>query len=195
MVVDPQIERRFQADLLPGERVLWTGRPDASRLLNHTDVFLVPFSLLWGGFALAFFVEAMTGRVADGVITTIFGSFFALFGLYFIVGRFFVKAFRRRHTYYAVTDRRVLILTDLWSRSAHAALIGHIPTIQKRSRANGAGSLRFGSGGAFAQMYEDTGLELFGLFWAAPAPSFLDITDVDEVADLVTRLSVERPDP
>lgn len=192
MIVDPEIERKIQPELLPGERVLWTGRPDPSRLLNLADVGLIPFSLLWGGFALGWFVQGLTGRAKADAPTIIVGAFFALFGLYLIVGRFFVKAQRKRHTFYAVTDRRVVVLTDLWRRSVHAALIGHIPAIEKHVRADGVGSIRFGSGSRFASMYEDTGLEFFGAFYGAPAPSFLNIPEVNDVTNLVTRLQVER---
>jgi hypothetical protein len=66
--------------------------------------------------------------------------------------------------------------------------------VQKRVRADGTGWLRFGSGGGFAAMYEDTGLEFFGAFYGTPAPSFVNVPDVDQVAGLVTRLQAERGD-
>jgi hypothetical protein len=39
----------------------------------------------------------------------IWGGAFVVIGLYFIVGRFFVKAHRKRTSVYAVTDRRAFI--------------------------------------------------------------------------------------
>jgi hypothetical protein len=193
MVVDPVVERGFQPELVADERVVWTGRPDPTRLLNRADIGLIPFSLLWGGFALAFFFQAVTGRAEADTPTILMGAVFAVVGLYFIVGRFLVKAFRKRHTFYAVTDRRVLVLTDLGRRSLNAALIGQIPAIQKHVRTDGVGSLRFGTGGGLASMYEDTGLELFGAFYGAPAPAFVNIAGANDVAKLVTRLQAERP--
>jgi hypothetical protein len=192
VVVDPEIERRFQPDLLAGERALWTGRPDPTRLLNRADIFLIPFSFLWGGFALAFFFQGLTGPAEADRPTILVGALFAVLGLYLIVGRFLVKAFRKRHTFYAVTDRRVLVLTDLGSRSVNAALIGQIPAIQKHVRTDGVGSLRFGTGSLFALMYEDTGLEFFGTFYGTPGPSFLNIAGANDVANLVTELQAER---
>src|SRR3990172_775129 len=38
----------FQGDLLGGEGVLGTGQPAPTRLFSTGDVFLVPFSLMWG---------------------------------------------------------------------------------------------------------------------------------------------------
>ena len=137
--------------------------------------------------------QALTGRAEADTPTILVGAVFAVVGVYFIVGRFLVKAFRKRHTFYAVTDRRVLVLTDLGRRSLNAALIGQIPAIQKHVRTDGVGSLRFGTGGGLASMYEDTGLELFGAFYGAPAPAFVNIAGANDVAKLVTRLQAERP--
>jgi hypothetical protein len=116
-------------------------------------------------------------------------------GLYFILGRFLVKAFRKRHTFYAVTDRRVLVLADFASRSLNAVLLGNIPAIQKHVRTDGVGSLRFGTGGGLATMYEDTGLEFFGAMYGAPAPAFLNIPEANQVANLVTQLQEDRSGP
>jgi hypothetical protein len=33
-------------DLLPGERILWEGRPVRTQLFRPTDAFLIPFSLV-----------------------------------------------------------------------------------------------------------------------------------------------------
>ena len=37
--------------LLPGERILWRGRPDVWAYSMRGAWYLIPFSLLWGGFA------------------------------------------------------------------------------------------------------------------------------------------------
>ena len=46
------IEEQFRDDLLREEKILWSGQPDTSVHFTRADIFLVPFSLLWGGFAI-----------------------------------------------------------------------------------------------------------------------------------------------
>ena len=48
--VDAQV--RLQPYLQPGEGLLWTGSPNPNRLFSGKDFFLIPFSLMWGGFAI-----------------------------------------------------------------------------------------------------------------------------------------------
>src|SRR5260370_1416100 len=42
----------IQPELTSGESVLWAGRPSTSVVLHGEDGYLIPFSLLWGGFAV-----------------------------------------------------------------------------------------------------------------------------------------------
>jgi hypothetical protein len=50
----------FSRELLPGEAIQWTGRPNPSVVFHYYDWFVIPFSLLWGGFAV-FWTMGATG--------------------------------------------------------------------------------------------------------------------------------------
>jgi hypothetical protein len=187
------LEERFGPDLLPGERVLWTGQPDPSVLFSPADRFLVPFSLLWGGFS--FFWEAMviasllqgedrSGNGGSLWMFVFFGIPFVVIGFYFIVGRFVAKRFRKKRTYYAVTTQRVLVLTHLRSRHLNAAFIDRIPSVQKSVRSDGIGTVHFGDVGWFQAQYQNTGMEFFGGS-QEPAPAFFDIREAEYVYGLV----------
>lgn len=100
----------WQTVLLRGETLMWTGQPRRGLMLRPADALLVPFSLLWGGFAI--FWNVMVWRAADWFFR-LWGLPFLVAGLWLIGGRFFSDAWLRAHTRYAVTDRRVLIRTSL----------------------------------------------------------------------------------
>lgn len=189
------IEERFSGELLKDEKILWSAQPDTSVLFTRADIFLVPFSLLWGGFAifwelgaLAVFFAISAGKNPMSIIFPLFGIPFVLVGLYFMFGRFIYKNWKKRNTYYAITDRRVLMLSNLFSQSLNAVNIDTIPTINKSVRSNGIGTIKFGNVNWMASMYGNTGMDFFGSFGGVDILTFYDIKDADKVYELVSEL-------
>ena len=93
--------------LRPDEQLLWQGVPDPSAWFTAEDAFLIPFSVLWCGFAIFWESSVIHG---GPVFFQLWGVPFVLAGLYFVAGRFFYKNYRKRRTGYAVTTRRAMIL-------------------------------------------------------------------------------------
>jgi hypothetical protein len=91
----------------PGERLLWRGAPDPKVSFGPEDLILIPFSLLWGGFAI--FWEFQASNLGWG-FGSIWGIPFVLIGLYLIFGRFIYKRWNRRHTRYAISDQRIAVI-------------------------------------------------------------------------------------
>src|SRR2546423_3988804 len=181
------VERHLGA----GERVEWVGRPDPAKHFTRGDVFLVPFSILWCGFAV--FWEATAISSGGGVFFALWGIPFVALGLYFVFGRFVAKASRARRTTYAVTNRRVLtIVRGRRGESVEAMYLGSIPSISTSAVSNGRGSVEFGSSSQ-AGWYANTGLELLGRGRSAGGGiGFYDLEDADGVAGLVARLRDPR---
>src|ERR1700704_3187139 len=90
----------FADRLLRDERIVWSGRPAQGLLLTGRDVFLIPFSLLWGGFAIFWETMAVTQQKEAGFFS-LWGIPFVVVGLYLIVGRFLFDAWIRRGMSYA----------------------------------------------------------------------------------------------
>ena len=99
----------FSGRLLDGEKIIWTRQPAQGLRLSPRDGFFIPASLLWGGFAIFWESKVLSAPNAP-IFMAIWGVPFMLVGLYLIIGRFFVDAWIRRSTNYALTNQRVLIL-------------------------------------------------------------------------------------
>jgi len=180
-------QARLQPYLQPGEAVLWTGRPDPRRLLTGKDLFLIPFSLLWGGFAIVWEATVLafgSGPNKAPVFFVLWGIPFVLIGQYIIWGRFLVKRWNRQRTAYAVSNQRVLILRG---RSLQSMFLSQLPTIVQSSRADGSGSLEFGNGGSpFGYgVWANTGMDAFSM--GRTVPAFYDIPDVTRVYGLINQ--------
>jgi hypothetical protein len=182
----PELTALLQEELLRDERVLWQGQPDPKKHFAPGDLFLVPFSLLWGGFMMAIPFD-VAGEEGANLFSFLAIVPFAAFGLYFIVGRFIYKAWRKRRALYAVTDTRVLLIQrGLRGPRFQAGFIDRIPSINRRVRRDGSGSVKFGNAPFWADWFENTGMEF--MTGGSETPTFFDIPDANGVARLVNDL-------
>lgn len=141
---DQQARFIVQQRLGPGERLLWAGQPVQGLRFTRSDVVMIPFSLLWGGFAIFWEISVILSGAP--LIFCLWGIPFVIVGLYLIVGRFFVDAHRRARTFYGLTDRRALILEG--RGPSRVVSLDHRdpgPMVLIEGR-GGRGSIRFGSG-------------------------------------------------
>src|SRR5262245_54003398 len=90
-----------QAELAPGEHLLWSGQPRQGLVLHVSDAFFIPFGLFWVAMFGGLFIETLT-EPNIGFMALFFVPFF-LGGLFFAFGRFALDAWQRRRTYYGVT--------------------------------------------------------------------------------------------
>jgi hypothetical protein len=141
----------IQPELGARERVLWSGQPRQGFVLRGADAFMIPFSLLWGGFA--FFWEATVLHSDAPLFFALWGIPFVLAGVYMIVGRFFVEAKQRERTWYGVTNDRVIIISGLLSRKVKSLNLRTLTDLSLTQTKNGEGSISFGSGSPFGSMF------------------------------------------
>jgi hypothetical protein len=177
-----------QMDVQPfldgSESLLWSGRPRTGVRLQAGDVVMIPFSLMWGGFAI--FWEAMVIRSHGPLIMKLWGLPFVAIGLFMIFGRFFADAGRRGKTLYAVTSNRVMIISGKVVSSYPLAQIPGVTTMEGR---DGFGNVILVSA--------PPQLAPFGSLFAAAgsrsgaAPVLEMIENPRQVADAITRAQRE----
>jgi hypothetical protein len=145
---NPAVTQMFQEHLLPGEKLLWAGQPDPNILFSQTDFFLIPLTLLWTAFCIFatwdIWYPILDGNPDSFVFPAIVPIIFLMVGLYMLFGRFFFKKWKKQRAFYAVTNRRVLVLTKTFGEQLHESNIKLIPAINKRVRSDGIGTLIFG---------------------------------------------------
>lgn len=100
------LETHFSNLLVKGEELVWAGRPKTGIRFRKSDMILIPFSIVWGGFSI--FWVAFSVAMGAPLIFTAFGFPFVLIGLYMMIGRFFFDAYRRKNTVYGITTLHII---------------------------------------------------------------------------------------
>ncbi|MCK6588307.1 MAG: hypothetical protein L6Q76_12045 [Polyangiaceae bacterium] len=139
---DRTARHAIELELQEGERILWAGQPPQGVRFSLFDIFMIPFSLVWGGFAI--FWEATVIVVGAPFFFALFGVPFVVVGLYLMVGRFFIDARERARTFYGVTDRRALIVTNTPTRRVQEVYLERQKPVTLMERKNGSGTILFG---------------------------------------------------
>jgi hypothetical protein len=190
-IIDPEVSSKIQPELMSGESLLWTGKPNPLIVFHSDDWYIVPFSLLWGGFAIVWemVVLGYWGNGPKGGVPSIFMSLwgipFIAAGQYMIWGRFLHDGWVKRRIYYAVTNRRVWVVREGWKRKTGWVYINSIPTVEREGPA--PGTLWFGPKypvlGPRGQTKRST-----SRFSISDVPVFADIDDLDTVYHMVLDL-------
>jgi hypothetical protein len=139
-------ELLIQQNLDAGEKLLWHGQPRQGIVFTAIDIFLIPFSLLWGGFALfweymvLFGAQTPTGEGPPWPFA-LFGLPFVLMGLYIMFGRFWTDAQYRKNLIYAVTDRRALIVKNWINKSVTSISLPGYQGLNLTEHGDGRGTI------------------------------------------------------
>jgi hypothetical protein len=181
-----------QPELTSGESILWTGQPSQRKIFRKEDAFLIPFSLLWGGFAI-FWEAGVAGFWSSGsrpheqwIFGIIWGIPYVLIGQYFIWGRFLYAAWKKKRTHYAVTNRRVIVVQGGRMRQLASAYIDTLPVLTKESTSNSVGALRFSQPDSVWSRSRNWGV--WDTMNIGNAPTFVDIDDAEAVYRLISDL-------
>lgn len=197
--IDPEASSKLQADLLPGESILWAGRPNFRIIFHSDDWYLIPFSIFWVAFT-TFWELGVSGhwnistRNEPSLFMMFWGIPFVLIGQYLLWGRFLYDGWLKRRTYYGVTSRRILIAQDGWKRKTSFNYIDVLPTIQKEGV--DVGTLWFGPKYPVIGGRGQTTRSM-SRFSVGDTPVFADIDNVDSVYKTVLGLrdQLSKRDP
>ncbi|GAV20043.1 hypothetical protein MMIC_P1004 [Mariprofundus micogutta] len=125
------------AELDASETLLWSAQPRQGMFLRPSDSMMIPFSMLWGGFAIYWEFQVITGDAP--LFFMLLGLPFVFIGLYLIIGRFFYDAKMREKTFYGITDKRVIILNGIRTKAVRSVAIEEITDMHVYEGPNGSG--------------------------------------------------------
>ncbi|MFO0994610.1 MAG: PH domain-containing protein [Hyphomicrobiales bacterium] len=123
------------------EKLIWAGKPGTGFKLRPADALLIPFSLLWGGFAI--FWETSVIRTSAPWFFKLWGIPFVLVGIFLIAGRFIWDALVRRRQVYGVTNNRLLVLNQFPRFVLRSFDLTNLPSLTLVEWGRLEGSIRF----------------------------------------------------
>ena len=147
-LVQEEISRELSAD----EQVVWSGQPRQGVVVRGSDALVVPFSLLWCGFAIFWETSVILAPNAPAFFV-LWGVPFVGVGIYMVIGRFFVEAKQRTCTFYAVTNERILIVSGLFSRKVMSLSLRTLADLSLTESKSGEGSITFGGSFPFDSIF------------------------------------------
>jgi hypothetical protein len=136
-------DERITRELTSGEKLLWSGRPRQGLIFRPVDILLIPFTMLWCGFAV--FWEGSVLAMNAPSFFKLWGIPFVLIGLYILFGRFVADAYQRSRTTYGVTSSRVILISGLIQESVRSLSLRSLPEIALTERSDGTGNIVFGT--------------------------------------------------
>lgn len=170
--------------LEPSEKLLWIGKPREGVIFSKMDFFLIPFSIIWGGFAIVWETIAIMSGAPWFFI--LFGVPFVLVGLYMMIGRFFYDAFRRKHTLYGLTQKRIIFLSGEKEKKAQYINIADLKDVQLFEKPDGSGAIFLSDTEPFLSML--TKLPIQKRTTKNKIPSLEYIANASEVYNKIIRL-------
>lgn len=165
----------FQQFLDPGEKILWHGKPRQGFLLRRSDVFFIPFSIVWA--AIAVWLEYATITSPLPLEEKLWSILSLAVAAYILALRFVVDLLYRHFSYYALTDRRVLIHAGLLRSTLTSLPLATQKEIHLDLRKDGSGDVIFGPLDPKAWMYTGGGWPKMG---ENLPPAFEMLTDADK---------------
>ena len=189
--INPQAAARIQPELMSGENIHWADMPSPAIIFHSDDWTTIPFSLMWTAFCVFWEAGALgywgkdSRQGGPNTFMVLWGIPFVVIGNYMLWGRFFMDAWLKRRTYYAVTNRRVLVIQDGWKKKTSMTFLESIPTIEREGAE--IGTLWFGPK---YPVFAGRGKKSRDItrFSVGDVPVFADIDNVESVHRLILEL-------
>lgn len=162
------------------DTVLWQGAPKKVPVFTRSDFLFVPFSLIFGGFLLAYAVISAIMMIAgQGILFSLAGITFLLIGVYLIFIRLWYRKKRISREVYFVTDKRVFGFDTMRDN-----VLFDIP-LNDTDLSLGHKSLELGEVNSIGDFIYGLGLDIFFRKFTKETPAFKYIDDIEQVSKII----------
>ncbi|NME70715.1 PH domain-containing protein [Flammeovirga aprica] len=129
----------FQQYLEANEELIWTGKPKQGIVFRKVDYGLIPFSIIYtcGTIGVGIFAAMMTEIYALGLVATPF----VLLGFLLSFGRMIFDAKYRAKSVYAITNKRLMIKTDILNQGLSSLYADKIKNVKLKEHKDGSGTI------------------------------------------------------
>jgi hypothetical protein len=152
---DPELA--LEPELGAGERLIWSGQPWRGVCLRASDAVFIPVSLLGLVFAIVWTDMVMLAiNKSRGGVTILFALFgvpIVITAIYLVIGRFAADAMSRAHTFYGITNERIIIVSGVLYRKTVSLDLRLLNEISMTEKSNGSGTITFGRSNPFNQLF------------------------------------------
>ncbi len=167
--------------IMPDEYVVWNGRPGKGHLLTSYDIFMIPFSIIWCGFAILWETIAFTSSAS--LFFKLWGIPFICVGLFMLFGRFILKSYIRKETIYVITNKRIFS----FRKNQVQTLDYHMnPTRNVTQHQDGTGTIRFYSTPTFNTQFSALFISMQSFRHNDQYFELENIPDVDRVFQILS---------
>jgi hypothetical protein len=151
MLFNHELHNVVQPDVEPNEQILWVGQPNPARMaVESIGSFL--FGIVWTWFTISFIMSWMGPSGSSmwpggiwgfgGLAFYIFMAPFLIIGLAMLASPLF-SYLQGLRTFYAVTNKRILIIETGKSRKVQSYGEGDVGSLERTERPDGSGDLAF----------------------------------------------------
>ncbi|NLL91432.1 MAG: hypothetical protein GX222_03320 [Ruminococcaceae bacterium] len=173
-----------------GENILWSGKPLLKGAFRKFDLRRIPMFVLW----LAASVLMLTLPVIDPLQDIAMKVLVILCFIYYSFGRIIMKNYRKKKSFYAITDRRVLWIIE--KRDSNKNFVSQIPLTDVKEPQltlfnDGSGTIVFGKMPKSYYTGMNSGLESYRSGNSRVMPAFFDIENPNEVFSIFEKAQKE----
>ena len=179
---------QIKKHLTDSEKVLWSKKADY-KLLDNCDILSIPLTLIvFGGISVIFsfylYVHFMQNPGTAFYFLTA-GLLIYVLSFYFILGRFFYRKKRRSKEQYYITNKRIILLTDLVYSEIEYVLVkdAHITQVKN--------DLIFGNQNLASDLFYNLGLDALLKMRPKRTIKFCGIKNPDEALNIIDKIKKE----